>query len=98
MKIVTCSLATLMLSAVAGMASADQFAYRQSENSDAFSQRQEVSNGWHDWQSGGGKSIPPSATVTAAPEISPTSAVSAFVLLAGALIMLRGRHSRNPAA
>jgi hypothetical protein len=38
---------------------------------------------------------PPPPPPTAAPEIDPASAMSAFTLLAGGLVMLRGRRSNK---
>ncbi len=44
-------------------------------------------------ESQGATNAAPAATPASAPEIDPASAVSAFTLLAGGLVMIRGRRS-----
>jgi hypothetical protein len=100
MKIAICSLATLMFLGVAGVANADQFDIHRTATNEGFSQHHDANyerrnSDWgRDSDRVGDNST--AASVTAAPEISSASAISALVLLGGALILLHGRHSINP--
>lgn len=94
MKIVICSLATLMFSGVAGIASADQLDVHGTAMDNRLSQREDAGfeRRHFDWVRNDSAPAP----VAAAPEISSASAISALVLLGGALILLHGRYSIKP--
>ncbi len=94
MKNAVCSLVTLLFSAMAGAAGAGQFDDRGRGVDDGLSQRHLPSYERHDWDRAHDTSVP--APVTEAPEISAESAISALVLLGGALIVLGGRHGIKP--
>jgi hypothetical protein len=100
MKIAICSLATLMFLGVAGVANADQFDIHRTATDEGFSQHHDANyerrdSDWgHDSDRVRGNST--AAPVTVAPEISSASAISALVLLGGALILLHGRYSKQP--
>jgi hypothetical protein len=111
MKIAICNLALLALAGLTGTAVADQPDVSAAAASGGFSQDHnayfeqrelDVTRGverapvqWDHvpamWMHG--SSAPPA---TAAPEISPSSAISALVLLGGALVLLRARHDSKP--
>ena len=90
MKIAVWSLTTLLFSALAGAAGSGQFDDHSTGVNDGLSQRHlanyERRNS--DWAHNNSAPTP----VNAAPEISAESAISALVLLGGALILLGGRH------
>jgi hypothetical protein len=94
MKIAVCSLMTLLFSAMAGAAGAGQFDDHGTGVDDGLAQRHlanyERRNA--DWARDNSASAP----VTVAPEISAESAISALVLLGGALILLYGRNGIKP--
>jgi hypothetical protein len=96
MKIAIGSLAVLVLSTAAGVASADHVDGNRTGNHDGWSQRH---GGWterHDWDRARDNSGPVRVTAVAAPEISPAATIPALALLGGALIVLRGRYSIKP--
>jgi hypothetical protein len=94
MKIAVCSLMTLLFSAMAGVAGAGQFDDHRTGVNDGLAQRHLANYERRDSDWPRDKSAP--APVTAAPEISAESAISALVLLGGALILLGGRHGIKP--
>jgi hypothetical protein len=100
MKIAIYSLATLMFSGVAGVANADQFDVHRTGTDAGFSQHHDANYDRRnsDWgrDSDGARDNSAPAPVTVAPEISSASAISALVLLGGALILLHGRYSIKP--
>jgi hypothetical protein len=94
MKIGLCSLVTLLFSAMAGAAGAGQFDDHGTGVNDGLSQRHLANYERRD--SDWARDKPALAPVTVAPEISAESAISALVLLGGALILLGGRHGIKP--
>ncbi len=94
MKIAVCALATVLFSGVAGAAGAGQFDDHRTGVNDGLSQRHLANYERRDSEWTHDNSPP--APVNVAPEISAESAISALVLLGGALILLYGRHGTKP--
>jgi hypothetical protein len=94
MKIAVCTLMTLLFSAMAGAAGAGQFDDHRTGVDNGLSQRHLANYERRDSDWARENSAP--APVTVAPEISAESAISALVLLGGALILLAGRHGIKP--